>query len=274
MLSRLRTARLVWPTVLSISALILLIALGNWQMSRKAWKERLIAQIQAGLTAAPVDIGPELRGWAAPSVAAEYRRIKVAGRFLHGQERHLYALGPEGPGWHVITPMVLGDGDVVLVNRGYVPDALKQPSSRPEGQIAGRVEVTGLLRLPETKATFTPVNDPARNIWFWRDVPAMLRCDPRAAAAGNDCGPLTGRETPGDGRPKAGVYPFVVDAQANPANPGGWPRGGATNFNIPNRHLEYALTWYGLAVTLVVMYAAFAASRWRRAEKSISASKA
>ncbi len=259
----------MWVTFLALAALVVLVGLGTWQMSRKAWKEALVAQIEAGLDAGPVEVGPRLRDdWGPQRQSLEYNRLRLAGRYLHGQERHLYALGREGPGWHIVTPMVLDDGMVVLVNRGYVPDALKPASARPAGQMSGRVEVTGLLRLAERKAFFTPANDPDRNMWFWRDVTAMLRCDSSAMKVKTECEALAGIGTGGVGKPLRGAYPFVVDAEAEPANPGGWPKGGATNLKIANRHLEYALTWYGLAVALIAFYLVFARGRLKSDDSS------
>jgi surfeit locus 1 family protein len=58
--------------------------------------------------------------------------------------------------------------------------------------------------------------------------------------------------------------PFIVDAELDPGLPGGFPKGGVTRLELPNRHLEYALTWYGLAAALVAVFAAFAVTRWRQ----------
>ncbi|MCK9910167.1 hypothetical protein MXD81_13565, partial [Microbacteriaceae bacterium K1510] len=91
---------------------------------------------------------------------------------------------------------------------------------------------------------FIPANDAGRNIWYWRDIDAMA-----SVAAGPDA---------------ARVRRFIVDAEAEPAPPGGWPRGGVTRLTLPNRHLEYALTWYGLAAALVAVFIAFAVTRWRQ----------
>ena len=258
MLSRLRAAGLVWPTLLSIPALVLLVSLGNWQMSRKAWKEALLAQIESGLKAQPVPLDDVLRGWPclgrAECIFPEYRRVKLRGRFEHDAERYFFAPDPRlGPGYHVFTPLQLENGRRVIVNRGFVPDSLKAPGSRTAGQLPGVVNVVGLLRAPGAKAAFTPANEPAENLWFWRDLEAMAGCT---------------REST-DARCASFVRVFV-DAEAEPANPGGWPRGGATNLDIPNRHLEYAVTWYGLALTLIGVFAAFAMPRWRKAGKSLS----
>lgn len=247
MLQRFRDAGLLWPTLLALPALAVLIGLGAWQLQRKAWKDGIVRQIAERSTAAPVPLDSRL---AALGAAGEYTRVRVAGRFLHGQERHFFI----GPGWHVVTPLITEDGAVVLVNRGLVPDHLRAPGSRKAGQVVGRVEIVGLVRLPERPGMFTPLNDGPRNTWLWRDVEAMLQCW-NAPPVAPDCTALTKATT---------RYPLVVDAIAEPANPGGWPRGGVTNLAIPNRHLEYAITWFGLAATLIGVFVAFAVARLRQ----------
>jgi len=245
MLRTLREKHLLWPSVTMIAALVVLISLGNWQMQRLAWKNHLIAAIAERAHAVPVSL-------AAADEAAqrgedyEYTRVEATGRFLHDREAHLYALdATHGPGFYIITPLKLDDGSVVLVNRGFVPNDLKSPSRRPAGQITGEVHIVGLLRAPEAQRMFVPTNNAGRNIWYWRDIAAMGA----AAAEGG-----------------ARVHPFFIDAEAEPAVPGGWPKGGVTRLELPNRHFEYALTWYGLAAALVAVFAAFAAGRWRRTD--------
>jgi surfeit locus 1 family protein len=103
--------------------------------------------------------------------------------------------------------------------------------------------VVGLLRHPEPQGTFEPNNEPQKNIWYWRDIDAM------ADAAGGE---------------PARVHRYILDAEADPAPPGSWPKGGTTRLELPNRHLEYALTWYGLAAALVAVFAVFAVGRWRQ----------
>lgn len=254
MLQRLRSAGLLWPILMTLPALAVLIGLGTWQLQRKGWKDGLVAAIKERSVAAPVPLSGRV---ALLGERAEYLRVRVSGRFLHGQERHRFI----GPGWHIITPLVTDDGMIVLVNRGFVPDQLKTPDSRRPGQVSRKVEVIGLVRLPERPGAFTPRNDGARNMWFWRDVEAMAQCW-NAAAELEDCRALAGVKGL-DGLPKG--YPFLIDAAAEPENPGGWPKGGTTNLAIANRHLEYALTWFGLAATLVGVFIVFAAGRVRSA---------
>jgi surfeit locus 1 family protein len=254
MIDRFRAAGLVWPTAFAIAALALLVGLGSWQMSRKTWKDGLITQIRERTAAPPqrIEIG---RG--AVRDVPEYTRVEAAGRFDHAREQLLYAVDSRsGPGYHVYVPLLAEDGlaasggcmPFVIVNRGFVPEALKAPERRREGQVAGVVRVVGLARHSEIPSVFTPANDPARRLWFWRDLDGM------ATAFGA-----------GDARCRGDVPPFSIDAEVKPANPGGWPRGGTTNLDLPNRHLEYAVTWYGLAATLVGVWLAFAVGRWRAA---------
>jgi surfeit locus 1 family protein len=240
MLSRLREKHLLWPAVATLVGVAMLIALGNWQMRRLAWKEGLIAAIAERTHAAPVSpADAEHRG-----EDIQYFRVKARGKLLNDKELHFYAFDEkDGVGWHVLTPLQLADGAVVFVNRGFVPDELKDAAKRKAGEPAGEVEIVGLVRKPETAGSFTPANDVAKNVWYRRDLPGMS-----AAVLGTD---------------RARLLPFVIDAELEPRNPGGWPRGGVTRLELPNRHLEYALTWYGLAAALIGVFAAFAVSRWR-----------
>ena len=242
-LQRLRAAGLVWPVALALPALALLVGLGTWQMQRKAWKEDLIAQIAARIHEPPVAFAElEKR----PAGSLEYARARVRGTFRHEGEQLLWEPDPrQGPGYHVYTPLRLDDGRYILVNRGYVTETRKSPALRPEGQISSTVEVVGLLRAPIARAMFSPDHDLRTGVWYWRDLDGMTR-----AALGADAG-------------KAVRY--AIDAEATPANPGGWPQGGVTRLTLPKRHLEYALTWYGLAATLIGVLAVFLIGRWRAA---------
>ena len=133
-------------------------------------------------------------------------------------------------GYHVVTPFVLESGGTVLVDRGWIPLDHKDASSREAGEIAGETKVEGLIREAGHQGWLVPDNRPDENFWFFVDVPAM------AAHAG-----LTD------------VRPYFVDA--GPAqNPGGLPIGGQTRLWLPNDHLQYAITWFTLALALVVIY--------------------
>jgi len=176
--------------------------------------------------------------------------VRLAGRFLHERERHVFAVDDRlGPGFHVYTPLETAERRLVLVNRGFAPVSVEDPATRSAGQVAGEVALTGLVRRPAPRAAFVPDSEPARNRFYWPDYPGML-----------------GIARDG-GKADLEAVPFFVDADAEPANPGGLPRGGVTRLVLPNRHLEYALTWYGLALTLVGVFASFARSRLRGADQ-------
>lgn len=233
MLDRMRQAKLVWPTLFAAAALAVLLGLGTWQFQRKTWKEGLQREIDARAMQPPVPVAD------AASLARlpQYTRVKLTGSFRHDGERYLFSPDQRyGSGSLVFTPLMLPDGSTVMVNRGFVPDALRDPIKRAAGQPNGTAEVVGLVREPEVQAAFVPPNDAARNLWYWRDIAAMAGGLPRVAK----------------------VY---VDAAAEPANPGGWPKGGGTIVQLPNKHTEYMLTWYGIALTLVGVYVAFVRGR-------------
>ncbi|MCC7252202.1 SURF1 family protein [Hyphomicrobium sp.] len=234
---------LIWPAVFTLAMLPVLIGLGVWQLQRLAWKEGLMASIADGLGKPPAPLEQPPEAWKGLA-DKEYRPVSVVGHFRHQDERRLFATAGNTMGWHIYTPLQTEGGRLLFVNRGFVPDALKDPASRAAGEVAGQVTVTGLVRKPGSKGWFEPDADLARNIWYWRDLEGMTA----SLASEQD---------------RARVLPFFVDAAVEPANPGGWPKGGVTRLDIPNRHLEYALTWFGLAATLVAVFAAFAWTRLR-----------
>ena len=246
MLKRLKEARLLVPAVMTLAGLAVLLALGTWQLQRRAWKNDLVGKIAARAQAEPVSLSRalELSRWQ----DIEYLRVHVKGQ-LEGTESHHYAPNRSGPGYHVYSPLRTDDGLLVLVNRGFVPEALKDPGLRARGQSAGDTELTGLVRMPRERGWFVPPTDLVRNRFFWPDYPNMLGT---ARAAGK------GQWNP---------VPFFIDVEAKPANPGGWPKGGVTNLDIPNRHLEYAISWYGLALTLAGVFGAFA---WGRRQAGVA----
>ncbi|MGY4303231.1 surfeit locus 1 family protein [Bradyrhizobium sp. USDA 4369] len=225
-----RRRRALRPATLAIGAawvacVGLLLALGVWQVERRAWKLDLIARVEQRVHADAVPApGPAM--WPAINRAGdEYRRVTVSGRFLHDRETLVQALTVEGPGYWVVTPLQTADG-VVLVNRGFVPADRRDATSRAAGNPDGPAAVTGLLRISEPGGGFLRHNDPAANRWYSRDVAAIATT-----------------------RGLSNVAPFFVDADATP-NPGGYPVGGLTVIAFPNNHLVYALTWFTLALML------------------------
>lgn len=224
------------PTLFVAPGLALLIGLGVWQIARLHEKEMLIASVQAGFNSAPESLDKLL---AAGAAGAEWHHVRVSGRFLHDKEQYLFAQGPMGAtGVQVVTPFVQADGRIILVDRGFIPDRLRNPARRAQGEIAGQVSLTGVVRLPEKPGAFTPAPDLKTRLWFVKDVPAM------AKAAG------------------VPALPVLIEADATP-NPGGWPLGGQTRIDIPNDHLGYAMTWFALALALLGVYFVYHHSRGR-----------
>ncbi len=233
------------PALATLLMAAFLVGLGLWQLRRLAWKEGLVREIAERVTAAPVPLPPRA-DWAGLKVDDyAYRRIAATGTFDHAGEVHVFrplgeARGPfGGVGDLVLTPLHLDAGGTVIVNRGFVPADRVDPATRAPGQVEGGVTVTGLMREPETRNPFTPADDPARGQWFTRDpaaIAAWLHLEDTA--------------------------PFTIDQDAGGA-PGGLPQGGETVLSLPNDHLSYALTWFGLAVGLIGVFAAYAARRIR-----------
>jgi surfeit locus 1 family protein len=221
------------PLALTLLALLAVglfagfVSLGNWQVHRLAWKRALIARVDARVHAPPV-VPPSRDQW--PSVNAEkdeYLHVRLSGTFLHDRQTLVWAATDEGSGFWVMTPLRMADGSIVLVNRGFAPADWCGRDGRCSPESSGSVTVTGLLRMSEPNA-FMRHNEPARNVWYTRDVQAI------AAARGlHD------------------VAPYFVDADVAPGNGTQWPEGGKTVISFPNNHLSYLITWYLLALMVL-----------------------
>jgi surfeit locus 1 family protein len=238
-----RLRRLVGPTIATVVGFAILCSLGDWQIHRLAWKENLLAEIGSRVHAPPQPL-PSESAW--PTLSPEdyeYRHVELRGVFENSKEALVFDPGgegkvDEGPGYLVLTPLRLDDGAHVIVDRGFVPMDFKNPATRASSEISGETTVVGLMRSPEPRNWFTPADDPAKGDWFTRDPIAMAKFFHLTRAA-----------------------PFSIDADPVAEAPFGAPAGGATALNIPNNHFSYAVTWFGLAGTLIGVYLAFA---WRR----------
>ena len=251
--SRARSSRgLLLPGLAVLAALVVLVGLGNWQMDRLAWKEALIARAISGPTQPVRDLPPPAEWQRLPVEELEYRPFRLAGRLLHEEEAHVFTSLPDpagpygGPGYWIVTPLALEGGGIVLVNRGFAPHGRHEPASRGEDLAEGPVEVVGLLRPDETRTWLTPADQPEKSLFYARSV---------AAIAG-----AKGLTPP--------VAPFTFDLVAEATPPGGLPQAGETRMQFANNHLQYALTWYGIAAALAAIFAAFAWQRLRRYERS------
>jgi surfeit locus 1 family protein len=156
-------------------------------------------------------------------VRDKFLRVSVSGR-TNGRELHmLTSLKPYGPGFRVIAPLTEAGGRVILVDLGYVPEAAKDAAARP----AMPVEVVGALYWPDETDSFIPAPDRDANIWFARDLMPMAQA--------------------------LGTEPILVIAERHDA--GAWPKPLRLGINLPNDHLQYALTWFSLALVWAVMSA-------------------
>jgi len=219
-LQRLRrfSAPAIWPTIAALPVFIVLLGLGTWQVQRLHWKEALIAERDARLAAPPIAL-EEVRG---DPASTEFRRVRASGAFVPGRDMFLEARTYRGEaGYHVVSPLALrSGGGVVLVDRGWVRARTAEPTP-------GAVTVEGVVRKADRLSPWTPDNVPARDVWFYVDVPQMA-----AAKQLRD------------------VKPFFIDTGPPP--------------EIPNNHLQYAVTWYGLAAALAAIYVLLIARRIRR----------
>jgi surfeit locus 1 family protein len=232
---------LIIPAIMTLVAFAVLIGLGSWQLQRRDWKLGLIERIEARAHGQPITLAEAKQRWRR-SGDVEYSRVRATGHFLHPLEIHLYGLIDGEAGWKILTPFETTDGDVIFVDRGFVPEPFRDPASRPAGPVEGEIELTGLARAAGAPGWFTPANQPGANRWFWRDLSTMTATLPVDAAVK--------------------TAPFMLEAEKMGV-PGGWPRSGGTLLSLPNRHLEYALTWFGLAAALLAVFAAYATRHLR-----------
>ena len=236
-----RSARLLWPSAFALVMFIVLIGLGTWQLERKTWKEGLIAALAERTSAEPVPLPTPERWSALDPESDEFRRVTFSATIASEREVLVYGSGSSvrpdvsGPGYWVFAPAELAGGAVVVVNRGFLPEGQQDPKTHMPP--AGHVDVIGALRWPEPRGWFVPNDDLARNLWFARDQLSMAR----AKGWGN-------------------VAPFYVELESST---GSLPRAGRLTPTLRNEHLQYALTWYGLAAVLAVMFALWLRSRRR-----------
>jgi surfeit locus 1 family protein len=218
----------------STIGVLLLIALGVWQLERLEWKRALLADLSRAIASdTPALDLAEAEAAAVRDPSRDFLRVTLRGTFDHRLERYLFSTRGGEPGWQIITPLETSDGRLVLIDRGFVPDAYKDPGKRPESLVPGTVAITGLLRKRQEQGAFTPDNRPDQNQWYWPDVPALF------ASLGDSGAHIQ--------------EPFLVQALPSPGQPA-LPRPIPPDLAaIPNNHLGYAFTWFGLAVVLAVM---------------------
>ncbi len=226
-------------------------ALGTWQLQRRVWKLDLIERVEQRAHATPV-AAPGPAQW--PGVRAqedEYRRIQATGTYLYGKDTYVRASTALGSGYWVLRPFQLKEGGILLINLGFVPSDWDTTQASQAPSDNAETTVTGLLRVSEPGGGFLQNNVPAGNRWYSRDVRAI-----------------------GMARGLVPVAPYFLDADGAPPAPEAtervWPAGGMTVTRFTNNHLVYAITWYTLAIMVLIAVVLFARdeSRLRRNARS------
>lgn len=217
----------IWPVVVAtLIGLVILLWLGVWQVQRLHWKEGLLAQLAANAAAPPVDLATAAR-MAEESKDDEFVRVKFSGQYKNDAWKKMISTYEGGQGWTIITPAISDDGWAVIVDRGRVPGQRLEHFD----VVDGPAEIEGVIRTyKHGQGYFDPANDPKGNMWYWWDVKGML-----AASALPE-----------------GLKPFPYVVQLLPESTTvEFPRPEPPKANLANNHLGYAITWFGLALTLL-----------------------
>ncbi|WP_170604711.1 SURF1 family protein [Ruegeria arenilitoris] len=220
--------RILFPLIFGVAGLAILVSLGIWQLQRLAWKESILADIESRIAAQPVAL-PE----AVSQDEDKYLPVTISGEMETGEIHVLVSVKQVGAGYRIIQPFSVDDRRI-LVDRGFVPTTAKSDARQ-----TGAMQVTGNLHWPDEIDGFTPEPDVDGNIWFARDVPnlsAVLKTEPVLLVARSNTDP--------------DVTPLPVDTAG-----------------IPNDHLQYAITWFGLALVWAAMTGYFL---WRSRASSES----
>jgi cytochrome oxidase assembly protein ShyY1 len=240
--------------IFSLAMLALCIGLGVWQLQRRAEKHALIAVLTERLAAAPGTL-PQASQWSALTTGRdEFRRVRFVATYQPRPDAMVYSSGSavrddvSGPGTWAFMPATLPSGEIVVINTGFVQNTMQdrvQQDRAVTRLITGApVTLTGFIRFPESAGSLTPAEDLAKRLWFTRDHLAMAR-------------------TLGWGEGGKPVAPFYIDLEA-PLPQSGIPKPGPLSVHLKDDHLQYAVTWFGLAGVVVVAFAVW----WRAQRRS------
>jgi surfeit locus 1 family protein len=224
--------RSFFPAVLTLLMLAVLLALGAWQVERLAWKQDLLARMEARRDAPPLRLSTQSDIQKLAAEAHDFYPAILRGRFgaqmvfwftqIENKPSGLDRL--DAAGYHMLVPFMLEDGSAIMVDRGFMPARLLDIPAPPPPQ--GLQELAVILRWPDGRGAFDNADDAARDLFYVRD--------PKAIGA----------------HWQLALPPMLGEAAfANES----WPRGGQTRFSMPNNHLQYAVTWFGLAIVLVIV---------------------
>lgn len=221
------------PLALTLIMLPVLLTLGFWQVDRLEWKEDLQQRIADKNSSEPISLTDRTAVAALTQDRDNYAIAKIRGEFIHTHEQLWFAAVTTRPpglaasdkvGFHVLTPFRLADQTVIYVDRGFIPDRLKDPLLRAD--VPGAVDLTVRIRWPDLRGRFDAPDKPAENLWYVKNPIRMAE--------------LAGFE----------AWPFLLEQVAPQA---GWPYAGQSRVELSNRHLEYAVTWFGFAAILVII---------------------
>ena len=221
----------------------LLVGLGLWQLERRLEKHALIAALAERLEAAPEPL-PAPSQWSALTAAKdEFCRVSFAATFARAPDVMVYSSGSavradvSGPGTWAFLPARLASGQTIVVNAGFVENAMQDRvvEDRAVAKLLTGVPValTGYLRFPESPGFLTPAENRASRLWFVRDQLAMAH----ALGWGE-------------------VAPFYIDLEA-PVPLGGVPKPGPLQLHLKDDHMQYAITWFGLAGAALIVFGAW-----------------
>jgi cytochrome oxidase assembly protein ShyY1 len=239
--------------VFTLVMLALFIGLGVWQLQRRVEKHALIAALTERLAVAPGAL-PLPTQWSALTPARdEFRRVSFTAAYEQLPDAMVYSSGSavrediSGPGTWAFLPARLPSGETVVVNAGFVPNTMQERSPQDRAVkplITGQpVMLTGYLRFPEKAGVLMPAENLARRLWFTRDHLAMAH----ALGWGE-------------------VAPFYVDLE-QPVPASGIPKPGPLEVHLKDDHMQYAITWFGLALAVVMAFGV-----WLRGQRAASAS--
>ena len=221
------------PTIFLLIVFPILILLGSWQVYRLIWKENLIEYYQNQSSSAFLDLSKDISS----KLNLEFRKVKFKGTFLNSKEIYISGKTYEGNiGFHVVTPFRMQNNKTVFINRGWVSEGYRDPEKRKFSLLNNETEINGIIRFPQKKGYFVPENDPNKGFWFTINPNEIIKF-------------LKFKEIDT-------ISEFYVDAIRQEGKIK-IPIGANGKPNLRNQHLSYAITWYSLALVLLIIYILF-----------------
>ena len=220
----------VWLTIFAFPSFLILIILGSWQVQRLSWKSDLISNYNNNFQQAPITVKELFKD----RKNNKYRRTVIYGEYDHANEIQIIGKTYEGnAGFHIITPFILENNEIIYINRGWVPKKYADKKTRKFSLLEENVKVVGLVRLPQKKGYFVPENEPENGFWF-TIIPEELNRHLNII----------------------GENEFYID-ELNIDEKLKLPMPANGKVQVPNNHLQYAITWYSLALGLLIVYFAW-----------------